>query len=125
MLLTQDDNPSQFYIKKISLNQVDINHTIYTQNMIVMPHKLIENWRPQNINQLIVEDFECVLKEKIDIVLLGIGEFGARLPAELYVNLLAKKLVIECMSLSAAARTYSILSAEGRSVAAALLFHSN
>jgi len=121
MLLTQDPNASHYHIKQVSLTSVHINEEIYKQSLIVMPHKIISPWRPQVFHELYEEDFQVLLSENIEVVLLGVGERGARLPLELYYRLLEKKLVIECMSLAAACRTYSILSAEGRRVAAALL----
>lgn len=122
MLLTQESNSAHYHIKQVTLNTVHINEEVYTQSLIVMPHKIISHWRPKTLEELVIEDFQDLFFENREVVLLGVGELGGRLPLELYHALLSKKLVIECMSLSAAGRTYSILSAEGRNVAAALLF---
>lgn len=122
MLLTEDVNPANYAIKQITLNAVYINDVIYTHSLIVMPHTLISPWQPKVLQELCEEDFETLLTENLDVVLLGVGEHGGRLPLKLYYALLKKGLVIECMSLASAARTYRILSAEGRRVAAALLF---
>ena len=123
MLLTQDQNASNFHIKQVTLMSVQVNETIYEHSVIVMPHKMIAPWVSKKFYELSEHDFQDLLSENIDVVLLGVGEHSERLPLELYYRLLEKKLVIECMSLAAACRTYSILSAEGRRVAAALLFN--
>lgn len=122
MLLTQDENTSIYVIKKISLESVIVNDDSYSQSVIVMPKKIITPWRPKKLQEVMLQDFDILLNDNIEIILLGVGEQGGRIAPDIYANMLAKKRAIECMSLAAAARTYSILSAENRAVAAALLF---
>ena len=122
MLLTQDRNAAKYSIQQVSSDGVYINEEKYTQHLIVMPHKIISPWRVTSFECLQESEFTPLLAENVDIVLLGSGETGKKFPLELYYRLLDKKLIIESMSLAAACRTYAILSAEGRSVAAALLF---
>jgi uncharacterized protein len=59
--------------------------------------------------------------EDIDVVLLGSGARGEFFPPTLRATLKQKGLVIETMDTGAACRTYNVLMAEGRRVAAALL----
>jgi uncharacterized protein len=122
MLLTQDSYASQYHIKQVTAQAVHINDVVYTQSLLVMPHKIISPWRPQTFQAVLEQDFELLFLENREVVLLGVGEQGARLPLALYHALLTKKIVVECMSLAAACRTYNILHAEGRYVAAALIF---
>jgi uncharacterized protein len=122
MLLMQDRNAAQYFIQKVNLDGIYINEEKYTHPLIVMPHKIIFPWKATSFENLNDSDFELLLAEKVDIILLGVGEAGKKLPSELYYRLLEKKLIIESMSLAAACRTYAVLSSEGRRVAAALLF---
>lgn len=121
MALITEENISHYLIKQVTLDAVTVNDRVYQQSLIVMPNKIIFPWRPRVFQDLEPQDFAVLLNESIEVILLGVGSQGGKLPPELYVRLLEKKQVVECMSLAAAARTYSILSAENRAVAAAMV----
>jgi uncharacterized protein len=57
----------------------------------------------------------------IDLLLIGCGARMSLIPAKLRAGLRAHGVVIESMDTGAAARTYNVLAAEGRKVAAALI----
>lgn len=57
----------------------------------------------------------------IDLLLLGMGRDPRPLPEALRLHLAAAGLRVEAMATGAAVRTYNVLLAEGRAVAAALL----
>ena len=70
-----------------------------------------------------MEDFQdlIALSETLDIVLLGTGDKSIFFPQGLRRDLKAKGVNMDVMDTSAACRTYNVLMAEGRRVAAALL----
>ncbi len=57
----------------------------------------------------------------IDLLLIGCGPRMVLIPAKLRAGLRSHGVVIEPMDTGAAARTYNVLAAEGRKVAAALV----
>ena len=57
----------------------------------------------------------------IELILLGLGRRGAPVRPDLRAALKAKGIAVEAMDTGAACRTYSVLLAEDRLVAAALL----
>src|SRR3954465_12542724 len=57
----------------------------------------------------------------IELLLIGCGPRMAQIPAKLRASLRSHGVVIEPMDTGAAARTYNVLAAEGRKVAAALI----
>lgn len=61
------------------------------------------------------------LKDKVDVIFLGMGAEIAHVPAGLRRALEEAGLGVEAMSSPAACRTYNVLLSEGRRVAAALL----
>ncbi|MGQ0485139.1 MAG: Mth938-like domain-containing protein [Hyphomicrobiales bacterium] len=69
------------------------------------------------------EDFALVFAEpaEIDVVLLGTGTAMRRPPQPVREAFAAHDLPLDCMSTGAAVRTYNILLAEDRLVAAALI----
>jgi len=100
---------------------VVVNQKRYDNNLITMPDHIIDNWQVQTFEQLSEEHFEILLTFQPEIVLLGTGA-TLRFPSPLITKKLIEiKTGVEVMDTNAACRTYNILMAEGRNVAAALL----
>ncbi|MGQ9368432.1 Mth938-like domain-containing protein [Azospirillum sp. A39] len=89
--------------------------------LIVFPHRALE-WAVAGFDSLALESFRPVLDEapRVEVLLLGCGP-RARLPGrEIRQGLREHGLTLESMDTGAACRTYNVLMAEGRRVAAAL-----
>jgi len=100
---------------------VMVNSQRFETNLIVLPEKLLP-WDVADFAALKESDFEVFLDLELEILLLGTGS-KQRFPHPRLGRALAEKRVgIEAMDLQAACRTYNILMAEERRVAAALLF---
>jgi uncharacterized protein len=86
-----------------------------------MPDHIIEDWLVQSFENFSEEHFELLLPLQPEIVLLGTGA-TLRFPSpSVTKKLIEIKTGVEVMDTNAACRTYNILMAEGRNVAAALL----
>lgn len=83
----------------------------------------IRGWSPANAEALAVDDFSAVLAEAdaIGILLVGTGRTLAPLPSALRTALREAGIAADPMSTGAAVRTYNVLLAEDRPVAAALV----
>jgi uncharacterized protein len=83
----------------------------------------IYGWEPADPEALTLEDFERVFAEaaEIEILLVGTGREIRRLPTNLREALKEARISSDPMSTGAAARTYNVLLAEDRAVAAALV----
>ena len=100
---------------------VVVNNKRYENSMITMPDKIIEDWQASTVEKLTEEHFKLLIPYEPEIILLGTGA-TLRFPSPLVTkNLLESKIGVEVMDTNAACRTYNILMAEGRNVAAALL----
>jgi uncharacterized protein len=100
---------------------VTVNHVRYETHLIVLPDRIIQDWKVPGLDGLTVQHFEHLAGLKPEIVLLGTGT-TLRFPhPALSRCLTASRIGLEVMDTSAACRTYNILSAEGRKVLAALL----
>ena len=100
---------------------VVVNNKKYENSMITMPDKIIADWQASTVENLTEGHFELLIPYEPEIILLGTGT-TLRFPSPLVTkNLLESKIGIEVMDTNAACRTYNILMAEGRNVAAALL----
>ncbi len=120
-MLQVEHNDSPYVIKSYGIDYIAVNAQKLTASFIVCPDKLLRNWRPQTFAGLKPEDFAPIVELEPEIVLLGTGG-RLRFPtAEIIRPLLDANIALECMDTRAACRSYSILAAEDRKVAAALL----
>jgi uncharacterized protein len=100
---------------------VAINQVRYEHNLVVLPNHIIENWQVESVTQLKAVHFDCLRAFQPEIVLLGTGA-TLRFPnSQLMKAMIASGIGLEVMDTQATCRTYNILSAEGRRVAAALI----
>jgi len=100
---------------------IEINAVRHERSLLVMPEGPIEPWPVDRFEDLTPEHFEALLDKGAEVVLLGTGD-RLRFPHPRLTAALARRRIgVEAMDLQAACRTYNILMAEGRKVAAVLL----
>ncbi|MDE1146205.1 MAG: Mth938-like domain-containing protein [Azospirillaceae bacterium] len=98
-----------------------VSNTVYETPIIVFPDRTLV-WAVENFADLEPEDFAALTAEQPEIVLLGCGPTMQLFPSSLRRALKEQGLGgIDPMDTGAACRTYNVLMAEGRRVAAALL----
>ncbi len=100
---------------------VTVNRVRCESSVVVLPERLINPWDASGFDALAPAHFEFLAGLGVQIVLLGTGP-RLRFPAPALQRIvLTTGTGLEVMDASAACRTYNILAAEGRSVAAAIL----
>ena len=100
---------------------VMVNSQRFESNLIVLPEKILP-WEVADFGALKESDFQIFFDMNLEILLLGTGPKQRFPHPRLGQALAAKRVGIEAMDLQAPCRTYNILMAEERRVAAALLF---
>jgi uncharacterized protein len=99
---------------------VAVNGERRASSVVVLPDR-IEQWSVKGFDDLSAEDFAFLKELNVEIVLLGTGS-RQRFPHPRLTAALAQAGIgLEVMDVPAACRTYNILVAEERKVAAALL----
>ncbi|TIV76521.1 MAG: hypothetical protein E5V93_11990, partial [Mesorhizobium sp.] len=90
--------------------------------LLVLPSG-IHGWEPADPLALKASDFDKLLAEadRVEILLVGMGKDLRPLPAALRAALKEAGISADPMSTGAAVRTYNVLLAEDRAVAAALI----
>jgi uncharacterized protein len=92
----------------------------YRDNLIVTPERIVAGWAPGGFDQLSEADFNALAALEPEVALLGTGA-TLRFPhPRLTRALVDAGIGLEVMDTPAACRTFNILAAEGRKVAAAL-----
>ncbi len=103
-------------------NYVMVNRARIDRSVVVLPDRLLPDWPPRAFDELAPEHFAALEGLGCEIVLLGTGAQQRFPRPEILLPLLRAGIGVEVMDLQAACRTYNILMAEQRKVAAALLF---
>lgn len=102
-------------------DHVAVNGIPYHCNVVVLPGQLLPEWTSATFETLTEADFAGLAALQPEILLLGTGK-ALRFPSPALLQpLMAAHIGLEVMDTQAACRTYNILVAEGRKVAAAIL----
>lgn len=100
---------------------VTVNAARYERSLLVLPDRVVADWGPDRFDALAPEHLAALVDIAPEVVLLGTGA-RLRFPrAEITRALVAARIGLEVMDVQAACRTFNILAAEGRKVAAALV----
>jgi uncharacterized protein len=112
----------QQIIQSYNANGFKVSGVVHSGAIIVLP-EATEIWTAENFSGLSLENFSTLIERsrEIDVVLLGTGAKMEFFAPSLKKALKGKGLMVEAMDSGAACRTYNVLMAEGRRVAAALL----
>ena len=92
----------------------------HRESLVIAPDTIVKPWAA-TFDALTPADFDRVSALAPEIVLLGTGARQRFPHPRLYQALTAAHIGVEVMDSGAAARTYNIIAAEGRRVAAALI----
>jgi uncharacterized protein len=104
---------------------IEINLVRYTHSLMLMPEGPVQAWDVTRFDTLTAEDFNRILPHQPEVVIFGSGS-TLRFPhPRLTAGLLQQRIGVDAMDTKAACRTYNILMAEGRKVAALLLIEAS
>jgi uncharacterized protein len=121
MRFAEDKTAGRYHIQAYALGQVTINEDVFTRSLVVTPGRILLDWQPQSFDELRAEHLILVADLAPEIILLGTGA-TLRFPGPaVAAPLIDSGIGLEVMDTAAACRTYNILVAEDRQVAAALI----
>ena len=100
---------------------VRIGNDEHRQSLVLTGDTITPGFAPDGFDALTEADFERLLATSPEIVLLGTGATQRFLHPRITAPLHRAQVGLEVMDTRAACRTYNILVAEGRNVAAALI----
>lgn len=121
MHFAQDDCNSELLIRSYGDGIITIGSQQYARSLILTPDRLVDDWRPQQVAELLREDFTPILELQPEVLVLGTGTTLKFPSPALTARLLQTGTGVEVMDTAAACRTYNILLSEQRHVVAALL----
>ncbi len=120
MKLHLSRSPNTNLISGYGRDHFMINGVRHITSLIVLPDEVVTHWA-RSFDELSRVHFDALSIRAPEIILLGSGA-KLRFPSPtLYAGLIKAHIGVEVMDTAAACRTYNILAAEGRRVAAALI----
>ena len=98
-----------------------VSGVIYHGPVLVFPDSTVP-WGAASASDVTLDNLAPVIEHGgVEILLLGLGRATSAVPAALRTALRAAGIALEAMDTGAACRTYNVLVAEDRRVAAALI----
>jgi len=120
MRLTDDTTASAFLVRSYAPGEVRVGDAVLHRSCLISAQRVVDDWRPQTLEELNEADLEAVFALQPEIVVLGSGT-RQRFPApRLLAAILARGIGCEVMDTGAACRTYNVLVSESRRAVAAL-----
>ena len=95
-----------------------VNDRVLRGSFVIAPDTLVEDWPVSDARTMEASHLDALLALQPELVLLGTGATQVFPPTAVLAACLTRHLGIEVMTNDAAARTYSVLAAEGRRVVA-------
>lgn len=121
MKLHEDQVAGAGIVRGYGTGYFDIDGVRHEGAVRVQPGTGATAWPPDAFDALRPEHFAAIVESRPDLVIFGSGATHRFASPELVRPLLQAGIGVESMDSAAACRTYTILSAEGRHVVAALL----
>ena len=119
MKFSEDKGDAHYRITGYGDGWVGVNQDQIRSSFIIMPDQLCTDWQPQTMQELSVAHLQPLFAMNAQIILLGTGTTQVFPVSEVWFALVQNGIGFEIMSTDAACRTYNLLSAEDRRVAAA------
>ena len=123
MKFAEDYNKDQYQITAYDNESVRVNNKAFNKGFIVTPNHFIHDWQPQKYTDLSATDLDILFDLKPSVILLGTGTQQIFPPKDVYLAFIKSGIGFEIMNTQAACRTFNILMAEDRNVAAAMFTH--
>jgi uncharacterized protein len=120
MRLTDDSSSGALVVRSYAPGEVRVGEAVLHRSCLISAERLIDDWRPQTLEELREEDLDAVFALQPEIVVLGSGSRQRFPETQLLAAILARGIGCEVMDTGAACRTYNVLVSESRRAVAAL-----
>ncbi len=101
-------------IEKYRFGIIIIDGRTYTKDLIILPDRIVENWRRREGHRLDMQDLEALWQSPPHTLVIGTGAFGFIKPAPGLINAIEARGIKVIMSKSAdACEIFNKLSSDG------------
>jgi uncharacterized protein len=121
MNFAEADSGEGHFIEGYARGRIIVDGRGYGESLIVSPERIIADWGPASVGELTEDHLASLANLSPQVIIIGTGEHQVFPDPRLYFSLVTRGIGVEIMDTGAACRTYNILMAEGRRVAAGLI----
>lgn len=121
MKLHLDDNENLFRVTAYDEISVTVGERRITRSFVIMPTELVTEFTFPAVPDLSWDAIAALHDHGLEILVLGTGRRQVFPSPHFYSELARARIGLEVMDSAAACRTYNILAAEGRRVAALIM----
>jgi uncharacterized protein len=121
MQLTRDDKSSPLLIRGLGDREIKIAEQTYRSSVLITSQSVLDDWPVKSVADITPELWTPILNDGAKILILGTGAAIAFPKPEQTAPLAQRGVGVEVMDTAAACRTFNVLLAEGREVAAAII----
>ncbi|MFO1407209.1 MAG: Mth938-like domain-containing protein [Steroidobacteraceae bacterium] len=121
MKFNLDPPGGRLLVRAWTPGEIRIGDRAWTRSVLLGHDGTVAEWRPSCIEDLVEADLDAVLALGPEVILIGSGTRQRFPDRARLAPLYAARVGFEIMDSGAACRTYNLLAAEGRNVAAALI----
>lgn len=121
MQISLDGQRTANIIQAYGQGFITVNTKHFYHSIVIAPDQIMADWSPQRFADLRLSDIDLLTTFNPEILLLGTGDSQQFPHPEVLKPLISQGIGFEIMDTPAACRTYNIIVAEGRQVAAALI----
>jgi uncharacterized protein len=123
MKFSEEHENQAFVITGYDLQSIHINNKPFNRGFILSSDSFNPDWSPQSYTDLKVSHLDEIFALRPELILLGTGEKQIFPSKDIYLALIDSNIGFEVMNTQAACRTFNILTADDRNVAAALFLY--
>jgi uncharacterized protein len=120
MRLTDDRTAGAFLVRSYAPGELRVGDAVLHRSCLISAGQLVDDWRPQTLDELSEADLAAVFALQPEIVVLGSGERQRFPDPRLLAAIMTRGIGCEVMDTGAACRTYNVLVSESRRAVAAL-----
>lgn len=125
MHLTEERPDYSYILRGADGVSATVNDRVLRRSFIITPDVLLEDWPVLDVSAMQVADLEPFLALQPEFILLGSGQTQRFPPAAVLAACLSRGVGLETMTNAAAARTYTVVAAEGRKLAAGFVLSAS
>lgn len=118
MYISEDTADKRYSITAYDDASITVGGIVLRHSFLLFPEGILAEHEPQSFDELNEQHFARVLAIKPELFLIGSGREQKQLTPRLRYFLESKNIGVECMNTPAACRSYTVLLAEGRHMAA-------
>ena len=125
MQLSQELPDYTYALRSADGRHARVNTATLTRSFVLAPDTLVEDWPVTAASALTEQALQPLFDLNPAVILLGTGARQVFPPAAVMAACLGRGIGLEVMANDSAARTFNVLAAESRRVAAAFILDGN